>query len=58
MGIASEIQQNLPNLIVKNLGIPHEFITHGNNQELYDICGYSPKAIEMEIELLQSKDCN
>lgn len=52
MGISAEIQIKMPNLLFKNLGIPHQFITHGNNQELYEMCGYSPIAIEKTIQEL------
>jgi 1-deoxy-D-xylulose-5-phosphate synthase len=30
---------------VQHLGIPHEFITHGSNDILFDLCGYSPQKI-------------
>ncbi len=50
MGISSEIKQKYEYLKIKNLGIPHHFVTHGNNQNLYEICGYSPRDIEREIE--------
>lgn len=41
---------------VKRLGIPDNFIEHGEQNELYEECGFSPKAIaETILELLQSK---
>ncbi len=30
---------------IKHLGIPDAFITHGSNEILYDLCGYSPDKI-------------
>lgn len=30
---------------IKHLGIPNEFITHGSNDILYDLCGYSADKI-------------
>ena len=30
---------------IKQLGIPDNFVTHGDNSILYDICGYSPQKI-------------
>jgi 1-deoxy-D-xylulose-5-phosphate synthase len=41
---------------VKRLGIPDHFIEHGEQSELYEECGFSPKAIATTvIELLQEK---
>jgi len=35
---------------VQHLGIPHEFITHGSNDILYDLCGYSPRKIAQALQ--------
>lgn len=41
---------------VKRLGIPDHFIEHGEQKELYEECGFSPKEIaDTAIELLQEK---
>ena len=41
---------------VKRLGIPDEFIEHGEQAELYEECGYSPEAIARETrELVKIK---
>jgi len=41
---------------VKRLGIPDKFIEHGDQKELYEECGFSPKAIaEAVTELLNGK---
>ncbi len=34
---------------IKHLGIPDTFITHGSNEILYDLCGYSPAKIAETI---------
>lgn len=47
--LSIEIQKNLPQLPFINLGIPHQFITHGSNAELYEICGFSPNQIQKTI---------
>jgi len=41
---------------VKRLGIPDQFIEHGEQSELYEECGFSAKQIRLEIlELLKEK---
>ncbi len=35
---------------MQHLGIPNEFITHGSNEQLYDMCGYSPNKIADAIK--------
>jgi 1-deoxy-D-xylulose-5-phosphate synthase len=35
---------------MQHLGIPNAFITHGSNEQLYDICGYSPNKIADAIK--------
>jgi 1-deoxy-D-xylulose-5-phosphate synthase len=35
---------------IQHLGIPNEFITHGSNELLYDLCGYSPNKIADAIK--------
>lgn len=41
---------------VKRLGIPDNFIEHGEQNELYEECGFSPRAISKTvIELLSEK---
>jgi len=35
---------------IQHLGIPNEFITHGSNEQLYDLCGYSPNKIADAIK--------
>ena len=41
---------------VKRLGIPDQFIEHGEQSELYEECGFSAKQIQEEItELLKEK---
>ena len=41
---------------VKRLGIPDHFIEHGEQKELYEECGFSPKQIaETAVELLTEK---
>jgi 1-deoxy-D-xylulose-5-phosphate synthase len=41
---------------VKRLGIPDNFIEHGEQNELYEECGFSPNAIAAAvIELLSSQ---
>lgn len=41
---------------VKRLGIPDRFIEHGEQQELYEECGFSPAAIAAStLELLKDK---
>lgn len=41
---------------VKRLGIPDQFIEHGEQSELYEECGFSVKQIQTEItELLKEK---
>lgn len=34
---------------IKHLGIPDAFITHGSNELLYDLCGYSPEKIAEQL---------
>ena len=44
------------NAHVKRLGMPDHFIEHGEQKELYDECGFSPKHIaETVVELLSEK---
>jgi 1-deoxy-D-xylulose-5-phosphate synthase len=44
------------NAQVKRLGMPDHFIEHGDQKELYEECGFSPKDIaEATIEILQNK---
>jgi 1-deoxy-D-xylulose-5-phosphate synthase len=41
---------------VKRLGIPDHFIEHGEQKELYEECGFSPKDIAATtVEILQTK---
>lgn len=35
---------------VQHLGIPHQFITHGSNDILYNLGGYSPRKIAEELQ--------
>ena len=37
---------------IKHLGIPDKFITHGDNEKLYELCGYSIHQIGDEINQL------
>lgn len=34
---------------IQNLGIPDFFVTHGSNEILYDLCGYSPEKIAKAV---------
>lgn len=44
---------------VKRLGIPDEFIEHGEQNELYTECGFSPEQIAASVrEILIAKDSN
>ncbi len=44
------------NAQVKRLGIPDHFIEHGEQKELYEECGFSPKEIAAAVvEILQDK---
>ncbi|HWY10306.1 MAG TPA: 1-deoxy-D-xylulose-5-phosphate synthase [Bacteroidia bacterium] len=59
-GIGSAILEfmadNNYNAHVKRLGMPDHFIEHGEQKELYEECGFSPKHIaETVIELLSEK---
>jgi 1-deoxy-D-xylulose-5-phosphate synthase len=38
------------NAKVKRLGIPDQFIPHGNNENLYELAGYGINAIVTAIE--------
>jgi 1-deoxy-D-xylulose-5-phosphate synthase len=40
---------------ITHLGIPDAFITHGSNDILYDVCGYSPQKIAETIQTTFSK---
>ncbi len=40
---------------VVRLGIPDQFIEHGEQQELYEECGFSPSKIEISVKELLSK---
>ena len=41
---------------VIRLGIPDQFIEHGEQAELYEECGFSPKKIaETAIQILEEK---
>ena len=40
---------------VYRLGIPDNFIEHGPQKELHDLCGYSPKKIKVQIEQIRIK---
>lgn len=40
---------------ITHLGIPDAFITHGSNDLLFDVCGYSPKKIAEAILMSFSK---
>ncbi len=40
---------------VKRLGMPDEFIEHGEQKELYEECGYSPSAIAAAAQQLVSE---
>jgi 1-deoxy-D-xylulose-5-phosphate synthase len=45
--------------IVKRLGIPDEFIEHGEQSELYEECGFSVKQIAATcVELISKKEIN
>lgn len=44
-GIAHELRNNKQKSLFFHLGIPHAFIEHGSNEELYALCGYSPGQI-------------
>ena len=44
---------------IKRLGIPDEFIEHGEQNELYTECGFSPDQIAASVrEILIAKDSN
>ncbi len=44
---------------VKRLGIPDEFIEHGEQTELYEECGFSPKQIAAAcVDLVSKKETN
>jgi 1-deoxy-D-xylulose-5-phosphate synthase len=44
---------------VKRLGIPDEFVEHGEQSELYEECGFSPKQITAACEeMLKGKENN
>lgn len=40
---------------IQHLGIPDEFITHGSNDILYDLCGYSPEKIACTIKMASNQ---
>ncbi len=40
---------------VKRLGMPDEFIEHGDQKELYEECGFSPNAIADTVKQLMSE---
>jgi 1-deoxy-D-xylulose-5-phosphate synthase len=59
-GIGSAVLEfmadNNYNAHVKRLGMPDHFIEHGDQKELYEECGFSPKQIaETVVELLSEK---
>jgi 1-deoxy-D-xylulose-5-phosphate synthase len=59
-GIGSAVLEfmadNNYNAQVKRLGMPDHFIEHGEQKELYEECGFSPKQItEIVVELLNEK---
>ncbi|MBL7811333.1 MAG: 1-deoxy-D-xylulose-5-phosphate synthase [Bacteroidetes bacterium] len=49
MALADYSAQNKYMLQFTHAGIPDEFISHGNNNELYEMCGYSPQRIVQMI---------
>ena len=50
-GIAANCGNNKETQFI-HLGIPHAFVEHGNNEEdLYPLCGYSPKNIAEAVKL-------
>lgn len=53
--LASIIHPNFPNIGITHLGIPDAFITHGDNDVLYAICGYDAAAIEQSIKTISEK---
>lgn len=53
--LSAIIKPNLPHIRTTHLGIPDQFITHGENDILYAQCGYDAKAIEQTILKLQSQ---
>jgi 1-deoxy-D-xylulose-5-phosphate synthase len=46
---------NQYNSLVYRLGIPDNFIEHGPQKQLHDICGYSPDKIKAKVEQIKSE---
>ncbi len=38
------------------LGIPYEFIEHGTQQELYEICGYDYKSVASTVKKIFAEE--
>jgi len=54
-GFGQSLKMNHPNIKGSwlHLGIPDQFIPHGNNENLYDLAGYGIDSIVSAIELAQ-----